>query len=103
AMIFKFLPDAKIQWRDVWIGALMTAIFFGIGKWLLGLYLGSGAAWAAYGPASSLITLLLWVYYSSQILLFGAEFTQVYADRSGRGVKPDEYAVRIHKKEVEHR
>jgi membrane protein len=76
AMIFKFLPDAKIQWRDVWIGALMTAIFFGIGKWLLGLYLGSGAAGSAYGPASSLITLLLWVYYSSQILLFGAEFTQ---------------------------
>lgn len=101
AMIFKFLPDAKIQWRDVWIGAVMTAIFFGIGKWLLGLYLGSGAAGSAYGPASSLITLLLWIYYSSQILLFGAEFTQVHADRSGRGVKPDEYAVRVEQKEVE--
>jgi membrane protein len=101
AMIFKFLPDAKIQWRDVWIGAVMTAILFGIGKWLLGLYLGSGAAGSAYGPASSLITLLLWVYYSSQILLFGAEFTQVYADRAGREVKPDEYAVRIQTKEVE--
>src|SRR6266404_8892217 len=59
AMIFKFLPDVKIQWRDVWIGAVMTAIFFGIGKWLLGLYLGSGAASSAYGAASSLITLLL--------------------------------------------
>jgi membrane protein len=103
AMIFKFLPDAKIQWRDVWMGAVMTAIFFGVGKWLLGLYLGSGAAGSAYGPASSLITLLLWVYYSSQILLFGAEFTQVYANRSGRGVKPDEYAVRIEQKEVERR
>ena len=103
AMISKFLPDAKIQWRDVWIGAVMTAILFGIGKWLLGLYLGSGAAGSAYGPASSLITLLLWVYYSSQILLFGAEFTQVYADRAGREVKPDEYAVRIHTKEVERR
>jgi membrane protein len=101
AMIFKFLPDARIQWRDVWIGAVITAIFFGIGKWVLGLYLGSGAAGAAYGPASSLITLLLWVYYSSQILLLGAEFTQVYADRSGRGVKPDEYAVRVEQKEVE--
>jgi Predicted membrane protein len=87
-MIFKFLPDAKIQWRDVWVGAVITAILFGIGKWLLGLYLGSGAAGSAYGPASSLITLLLWVYYSSQILLFGAEFTQVYADRAGREVKP---------------
>jgi membrane protein len=103
AMMFKFLPDAKIQWRDVWIGAVMTAILFGIGKWLLGLYLGSGAAGSAYGPASSLITLLLWVYYSSQILLFGAEFTQVYADRAGRGVEPDEYAVRIEQKEVETR
>jgi membrane protein len=101
AMIFKFLPDAKIQWRDVWIGAVMTAILFGIGKWLLGLYLGSGAAGSAYGPASSLITLLLWVYYSSQILLFGAEFTQVYADRAGREVKPAEYAVRVQTKEIE--
>jgi uncharacterized BrkB/YihY/UPF0761 family membrane protein len=61
AMIFRFLPDAKIHWRDVWIGAVMTAILFGVGKWLLGLYLGSGAAGSAYGPASSLITLLLWV------------------------------------------
>jgi membrane protein len=101
AMIFKFLPDATIQWRDVWIGAVITALLFGAGKWLLGLYLGSGAASSAYGSASSLITLLLWVYYSSQILLFGAEFTQVYADRSGREVKPDQYAVRVQTKEVE--
>jgi membrane protein len=103
AMIFKFLPDAKIQWRDVWIGAVMTAILFGIGKWVLGLYLGSGAAGSAYGPASSLITVLLWVYYSSQILLFGAEFSQVYADQAGREVKPNEYAVRVETKEVETR
>jgi membrane protein len=101
AMIFKFLPDAQIQWRDVWIGAVMTAIFFGIGKWLLGLYLGSGAAGSAYGAASSLITLLLWVYYSSQILLFGAEFTQVYAERAGRALKPSEYAVSVETKEIE--
>ena len=100
AIIFKFLPDVKIHWRDVWIGAVMTAIFFGIGKWALGLYLGSGAAGSAYGAASSLITLLLWVYYSAQILLFGAEFTQVYAERAGRGVKPDEYAVRVETKEI---
>jgi membrane protein len=95
ALIFKFLPDVKIQWRDVWIGALMTAIFFAIGKWALGLYLGSGAAASAYGAASSLITLLLWIYYSSQILLFGAEFTQVYAARAGRAFVPDKYAVRV--------
>jgi membrane protein len=101
AMIFKFLPDVQIQWRDVWIGAVMTAILFGIGKWLLGFYLGSGAAGSAYGAASSLITLLLWVYYSSQILLFGAEFTQVYAARAGRAFKPTEYAVRVETKEVE--
>jgi membrane protein len=103
AMIFKFLPDVKIQWRDVWVGAAMTAILFGFGKWALGLYLGSGAAGSAYGAASSLITLLLWVYYSSQILLFGAEFTQVYAERAGRGVKPDEYAVRVETKEIKGR
>ena len=95
AIILKFLPDAKIQWRDVWIGAVMTAIFFAIGKWALGLYLGSGSAASAYGAASSLITLLLWVYYSSQILLVGAEFTQVYACRAGRGIAPDEHAIRV--------
>lgn len=101
AMIFKFLPDVEIQWRDVWIGAVITAILFAMGKWLLGFYLGSGAAGSAYGAASSLITLLLWVYYSSQILLFGAEFTQVYAARAGRAFKPSEYAVRVETKEVE--
>ncbi|PYI76125.1 MAG: ribonuclease BN, partial [Verrucomicrobia bacterium] len=98
-MIFKYLPDAKIQWRDVWIGAAITAILFAIGKWALGLYLGSGSAASAYGAASSLITLLLWVYYSAQILLFGAEFTQVYACAAGRGAKPGEYAVRAAKGE----
>ena len=98
AMIFKFLPDVEIQWRDVWIGAVITTILFGIGKWLLGFYLGSGVAGSAYGAASSLITLLLWVYYSSQILLFGAEFTQVYAARAGRAFKPTEYAVLVETK-----
>jgi membrane protein len=101
AMIFKYLPDAEIQWRDVWIGAIMTAVFFGVGKWALGLYLGSGAASSAYGAASSLITLLLWIYYSSQILLFGAEFTQVYANWAGRRVAPSEHAVPIVTREVE--
>jgi membrane protein len=100
AIIFKFLPGAEIRWRDVWIGAGITAIFFAIGKWALGLYLGSGSAASAYGAASSLITLLLWVYYSSQILLFGAEFTQVYACRAGRGIKPGEHAIRVESKEA---
>ncbi|HEY4281697.1 MAG TPA: YihY/virulence factor BrkB family protein [Chthoniobacterales bacterium] len=101
AMIFKFLPDAKIQWRDVWIGGALTALFFLIGKWALGIYLGSGAAASAYGAASSLITLLLWIYYSAQILLFGAEFTQVYSDRFGSHVTPADYAVRVKRREIE--
>ena len=101
AMIFKVLPDAKIRWRDVWMGSLMTAIFFLIGKWALGLYLGSGTAASAYGAASSLITLLLWIYYSSQILLFGAEFTQVYASRAGAKIVPDDFAVAIEQREEE--
>ena len=101
AMIFKFLPDAKIQWRDVWLGGALTAVLFMIGKWALGLYLGSGAAASVYGAASSLISLLLWIYYSAQILLFGAEFTQVYADRYGSQVEPAEYAVRVKRPEIE--
>jgi membrane protein len=101
ALIFKVLPDVTTRWRDVWIGAVMTAILFLIGKWALGIYLGSSTAASVYGAASSLITLLLWVYYSSQILLFGAEFTQVYANRVGASVEPDKYAVRIERKEIE--
>ncbi len=101
AMIFKYLPDAKIRWRDVWIGAAITALLFGFGKWALGLYLGSGSAASAYGAASSLITLLLWIYYSSQILLLGAEFTQVYADYFGARVLPDAHAVKVEHQEIE--
>lgn len=101
AMIFKYLPDAKIRWRDVWVGAVITALLFGLGKWALGLYLGSGSAASAYGAASSLITLLLWIYYSSQILLLGAEFTQVYADYFGARVLPDTHAVKVEHQEIE--
>lgn len=100
-MIFRYLPDAKIHWRDVWVGAAITALLFALGKWALGLYLGSGAAASAYGAASSLITLLLWIYYSAQILLLGAEFTQVYADHFGAKVVPDKHAVRVEVQEVE--
>jgi membrane protein len=93
AMMFKFLPDAEIAWRDVWIGAFLTAVFFGIGKFALGLYLGKSGVTSSYGAAGSLIVLLLWVYYSSQIFFFGAEFTQVYASRLGSRVTPAENAV----------
>ncbi|MGI9087158.1 MAG: YihY/virulence factor BrkB family protein [Chthoniobacterales bacterium] len=95
AMIFKYLPDVEVEWRDVWVGSAMTALLFLIGKWAIGLYLGSGAAGSAYGAASSLVTLLLWIYYSSQILLFGAEFTQVYSNKCGSGGKPSRHAVCI--------
>jgi membrane protein len=83
AMIFKFLPDDEIQWKDVWIGASVTALLFSGGKFLIGLYLGRSAVASTYGAAGALAVLLLWVYYSAQILLFGAEFTEVYARRFG--------------------
>lgn len=102
AMIFRFLPDAKIAWSDVWVGAVLTTVFFIIGKWALGLYLGKGGAGSsAYGVAGSLISTLVWVYYSAQIVLFGAEFTQVYATEFGSHVVPQDNAIRVEKKEVE--
>jgi membrane protein len=97
AMLFKFLPDAKIAWHDVWIGAFLTAALFTVGKFALGLYLGKSGVGSSYGAAGSLIVLLLWVYYSSQILFFGAEFTQVYANRFGSHVAPGDNAVAVRK------
>lgn len=92
-LIYKILPDAKIGWSDVWIGAAITALLFTIGKWLIGLYIGNSSAASAYGAAGSFVVLLLWIYYSAQILLFGAEFTQVYANRFGSRIQPDENAT----------
>jgi membrane protein len=92
AAIFKVLPDADVSWRDVWLGAAVTALLFTIGKFLLGLYLAN--AGSAYGAVGSVVVFLLWVYYSAQILFMGAEFTQVFARRYGKGIKPDENAVR---------
>ncbi|HEY5741242.1 MAG TPA: YihY/virulence factor BrkB family protein [Terrimicrobiaceae bacterium] len=97
AMLFKFLPDAKIAWHDVWIGAFITAALFTVGKFALGFYLGKSGIGSSYGAAGSLIVLLLWVYYSSQILFFGAEFTQVYANRFGSHVAPADNAVAVQK------
>ena len=97
AMIFKFLPDARIAWHDVWIGAFITAALFTLGKFGLGLYLGKSGVASSYGAAGSLIVLLLWVYYSSQIVFFGAEFTQVYANRFGSHVAPSSNAVAVSK------
>jgi membrane protein len=95
AMIYKFLPDARIQWEDVWTGAALTSILFTIGKFLIGVYLGSSGVTSIYGAAGSLITVLLWVYYSSLIFLLGAEFTEVYTNTYGSGVVPIENAESI--------
>ncbi len=95
ALIFKYLPDAEIAWKDVWIGALLTALLFLIGRFALGLYLASSAVGSAYGAAGSLVVVLTWIYYSAQILFFGAEFTQVYATRYGHGIVPSPNAQRI--------
>jgi membrane protein len=88
AMMFKILPDVEIAWKDVWVGAAVTAFLFTIGKLAIGLYLGRGAFSSSYGAAGALIIVLLWVYYSAQILFFGAEFTQVYARRYGSRIVP---------------
>jgi membrane protein len=92
AMIFKILPDVEIDWSDVWLGAAFTALLFTIGKFVLGYYLGRQTFGSTYGAAGSILIILLWVYYSSQILLFGAEFTQVYAKKFGR-IRASENAI----------
>lgn len=97
ALIFKYVPDAEIRWRDVWLGAAVTALLFTIGKLLLGLYLGKAAIGSSYGAAGSLIALVVWVYYAAQILLLGAEFTQVQARRSGREIRPARDALAVQK------
>jgi membrane protein len=96
AAMFKVLPDAKISWRSVWVGAAFTAVLFVIGKFLIGFYLGRSNPGQAYGAAGSLAVLLLWVYYSSIILLFGAEFTETWAqERRGERIEPEAGAVRV--------
>jgi membrane protein len=98
AMIYKFLPDVVISWKDVWIGAAVTALLFSAGKYLIGIYLGRTAMTSAFGAAGSLVVLLFWVYYSALISFLGAEFTQVYARRYGPGIRPKEHAVRVGRK-----
>jgi membrane protein len=95
ALIYKVVPDAKIEWRDVWLGAAVTAGLFTLGKFALGLYLGKAAVGSSYGAAGSIIALVVWVYYAAQILLIGAEFTQVQARRHGRRIKPSENAIAV--------
>ncbi len=95
-MIFKFLPDVDIEWRHVWVGALVTAVLFVLGKYLIGLYLGTSSLSSTYGAAGSLVILLLWVYYSTQIFFLGAEFTQVYVEKYGEGIQPSKKFMKYH-------
>lgn len=95
AMIYKVLPDVELDWENVWTGAAVTAVLFTMGKYLLGLYLGCCGPASAFGAAGSLVLILLWVYYSSQILLFGAEFTRVYTNRYQARVRPAPNAVLV--------
>jgi len=98
AAIFKVLPDVKIGWKDTVVGALVTAVLFTLGKIGLGIYLSYGSTASAYGAAGSLAALLIWIYYSSQIMFIGAEFTQVYANRYGKHVEPVRHAERVGRK-----
>ncbi len=100
AVIYKVLPDARIKWKDAFVGARFTGVLFLIGKFLIGYYLGSSNLTNTYGAAASVIIILSWVYYTSIILYFGAEFTKVYALNRGGGIVPDETAVFIIKREV---
>jgi membrane protein len=93
AVIYKVLPDAKIRWKDVWVGAAVTSLLFSIGKFLIGLYLGSSSIASSYGAAGSFVVLLVWIYYSAFIFLLGAEFTQVYARKFGSEIVPSSNAM----------
>lgn len=100
-IIFKFLPDVKISWKDVKGGAIFTAVLFMLGRLLIGFYIQTTGTESTYGAAGSLIVILLWVYYTAAILYFGAEFTQVYAEKYGKRIEPADYAVHLEQKEIE--
>ncbi|MCU7491730.1 MAG: YihY/virulence factor BrkB family protein [Ignavibacteria bacterium] len=95
ALIYKVLPDVELTWKEVRFGALVTAVLFQVGKYLIGLYLGSSSISSTYGAAGSLAVLLVWIYYSSQILFLGAILTYVYAVRAGAGIQPSAHAVKL--------
>lgn len=95
AAMFKYLPDVRLRWRDLWPGALLTSVLFMVGKLAIGLYLGKASIGSTYGAAGSFVVLLIWIYYSAQIVFFGAEFTEVYARRFGREPQPEKDAVRL--------
>ncbi|WP_215226148.1 YihY/virulence factor BrkB family protein [Echinicola shivajiensis] len=100
-LMFKILPDAKVKWRSVWMGAIVTMVLFALGKYLIGFYLGNSEIGSAYGTAGSLVVILVWVYYSVIIFLFGASITYYIAEKTGRGIRPIKEAVKIQIVEVE--
>jgi membrane protein len=101
AAIYRVLPDAKIKWRNVWVGATVTAILFVIGKFLLNIYFQHDPLADTYGAAGSLVLILVWVYYASVIFLLGAEFTKVYSREHDRRIVPEDNAVKVHTQEIE--
>jgi membrane protein len=101
ALMLKFVPAATVQWRDVWVGAAVTSLLFSIGKLLIGLYLGNGAIGSTFGAARSLVVIMLWAYYSAQIVLFGAEFTRLYAMRYGSRIVPSSNGVGLVIRKIE--
>jgi len=100
AMIFRWLPETDLAWSDVWVGATITALLFSVGKYLIGLYLGRAAVGSAYGAAGAFVVLLVWIYFSTQIVLFGAELTFIYAMRFGRGLAAAESPARAARPEL---
>lgn len=95
ALVFKYLPDARVDWQDVWLGAVVTAVLFELGKFAVGFYLGHSVLSSIYGASASLVAVLVWVYYSAQILFIGAEVSQVVAARRGKNIRPGPHAVRV--------
>ncbi|WP_200978823.1 YihY/virulence factor BrkB family protein [Echinicola sp. 20G] len=100
-LMYKILPDAKVKWRSVWLGAFVTMLLFALGKYLIGFYMGNSDVGGAYGTAGSLVIFLVWVYYSVIIFLFGAHITYYIAERTGRGIRPIKQAVKVEIKEIE--
>lgn len=103
AAMYKVLPDARIGWRDVWVGAIGTALLFVLGKFLIGFYLGRSDPGSAFGAAGTLAVILIWIYYASHIVLFGAEFTQAWAEKYGGGIRPEKGASKTVEKKVRER
>lgn len=101
AMIFKYLPDAELEWKETWVGAIITALLFAVGKNLIAIYVGSSNVANLYDAAGSVMVIMVWVFYASVIFLFGAVFTYVYAKNLSDGIKPSSYAVKIETKEIE--